>query len=343
MSILIIGYFGYESNQLDGQTIKTRNIYNALNKEYNIDYFDTEILKSDKTQLLILLKKINQSDKVFFVGGRNNLKYFFPILYSMSVIQRKKIVYVVVGGWLYDFIKSQPTLYTYMLKNIKAILVETNYLKEKLQSLNFNNVDLIPNFRITPSYEIPKYELGSDTLNIVFMARIMKAKGIYLLFDLLEDFVKHPCSYPKNIKLDFYGPINPEDKNKFERLTNTYESHVAYKGLLDPDDIYFKLPKYDLLILPTFYEGEGFPGTILDAYLSGLPVISTKWKQIPEFVRDGETGFLINYDLTELKDRIKALMGDECLLVDMKINAFRFSQSFSSEAGTKILKDAMDI
>ena len=28
--VLVIGAFGYENNQLDGQTIKTRNVYNLL-------------------------------------------------------------------------------------------------------------------------------------------------------------------------------------------------------------------------------------------------------------------------------------------------------------------------
>ena len=28
--ILVIGYFGYKSNQLDGQTIKTRNVYKLI-------------------------------------------------------------------------------------------------------------------------------------------------------------------------------------------------------------------------------------------------------------------------------------------------------------------------
>lgn len=343
MNILVIGYFGYESNQLDGQTIKTRNIYTALNKEYNVNFFDTEILKTNKYQLLNLIKKIYQYDKVFFVGGRNNLKYFFPILYSMSVIQRKRIVYVVVGGWLYDFIDSQPYIYTYMLRNIKAILVETEYLKDKLQTLNFNNVNIIPNFRLTPKYQPSEPKFGSDILKVVFMARIMRSKGIYLLFELLEDFIKNNNDYHKQIKIDFFGPIAPEDKKEFNLLIEEYSPYVSYKGSLQPDQIYYQLPKYDVLILPTFYEGEGFPGTILDAYLSGLPVIATDWKQIPEFVKEEETGFLIKYDLADLKSKVMLLMDNEQLLADMKKSAFDFSYSFSSDTGLKILKNAMCI
>lgn len=343
MNILVIGYFGYSSNQLDGQTIKTRNIYDALSSEHTVNYFDTEVLKYNKLQILSLLKKITQHDKVFFVGGKNNLKYFFPILYSLSKIQKKKIVYVVVGGWLYDFLRSNPALYTIMLKSIRSVLVETKFLKAKLERLGFKNVNTIPNFRLTPDYEPSKPHFGSDTLNIVFMARIMKAKGIYLIFDLLEDYIKNNQSYIKKLKIDFYGPISSDDKNKFEELIQIFSPHVSYKGLLQPNKIYFELPKYDLLVLPTFYEGEGFPGTILDAYLSGIPVITTKWKQIPEFVKDDETGFLIDYDLTALKSKIQLLCENEKLLSDMKNNAFSYSREFSSDTGIKILNQAMGI
>lgn len=343
MKILIIGYFGYSSNQLDGQTIKTRNIYEALSSEHTVDYFDTEAIKTNKLQILNLLKKITQHDKVFFVGGKNNLKYFFPVLYSLSKIQKKKIVYVVVGGWLYDFLCSTPALYTIMLKSIRSVLVETKFLKDKLEELGFKNVNTIPNFRLTPDYKPSTVKFDSDTLKIVFMARIMKAKGIYLLFDLLDDYLKYDQSYVKKLKIDFYGPISSDDKNKFEQLIQTFSPHASYKGLLQPDQIYFKLPEYDLLILPTFYEGEGFPGTILDAYLSGIPVITTKWKQIPEFVKDGETGFLIDYDLTALKNKIKILCENEQLLSDMKNHAFSYSNEFSSDTGIKILNQAMDI
>lgn len=341
--ILVLGYFGYTNNQLDGQTIKTRNIYEALSSNHEVSYFDTEVLKSNKAQFLILLKMIAEHDKVFFVGGKNNLRFFFPILYSLSIIQQKKIVYVVVGGWLYDFIKSAPVFYKYMLKNIRAILVETKYLKKNLELLGFDNVDTIPNFRLTPEYEPSVFSFNSNTLNVVFMARIMREKGIYLIFDLLENFINNSKDYNKKIKVDFFGPINSSDKDKFNKLIQIYSPYVSYKGLLQPDQIYYKLPQYDLLILPTFYEGEGFPGTILDAYLCGLPVITTKWKQLPEFVKEGETGFLIDYNLVELKNKVQLLMENEQLLSNMKKEAFNYSSEFSSETGIKILNQAMGI
>ena len=68
---------------------------------------------------------------------------------------------------------------------------------------------------------------------------------------------------------------------------------VGYKGILTHEQVSAKLISYDALILPTFYEGEGYPGVILEAYSHGLPVIATRWRSIPEIV-DEESGLLIS-------------------------------------------------
>ena len=52
-------------------------------------------------------------------------------------------------------------------------------------------------------------------------------------------------------------------------------------------------------MLPTFYEGEGYPGAIIEAFSLGLPVISTHWKAIPEIVKDQQTGILIEPNTVE--------------------------------------------
>ena len=52
------------------------------------------------------------------------------------------------------------------------------------------------------------------------------------------------------------------------------------------------LAHYDCMLFPTHYDGEGFPGVILEAYMAGIPVIASRWKFNDEFVFDGRTGYL---------------------------------------------------
>ncbi len=50
--ILVLGYFGYLNNQLDGQTIKTRNIYELLllktSDNISVNIYDTQQYKCSK-------------------------------------------------------------------------------------------------------------------------------------------------------------------------------------------------------------------------------------------------------------------------------------------------------
>ena len=51
MKNLVLGYFGYRINQLDGQTVKTRDLFRLL-KEHegnNTVFFDTQEFQYKKT------------------------------------------------------------------------------------------------------------------------------------------------------------------------------------------------------------------------------------------------------------------------------------------------------
>ena len=71
--------------------------------------------------------------------------------------------------------------------------------------------------------------------------------------------------------------------------------NVSYKGLLNltSKEGYEELSKHDVFLFPTFYENEGFPGVVVDAYIAGLPIIATDWHFNAQFVKDGSTGVVI--------------------------------------------------
>lgn len=53
------------------------------------------------------------------------------------------------------------------------------------------------------------------------------------------------------------------------------------------------LRNHDVLVFPSYHNREGMPGVILQAMQAGLPVISTRWRAIPELVEDGDNGVLV--------------------------------------------------
>lgn len=335
--ILIIGAFGYNTKNIGGQTIKTRNVYEILRTKYTVSYIDTDDLKKNIFLILKLILECVKHKHIYYAGGQSNLKYIFPLIVLLAKLRGASIVYVTVGGWLYDFLQANNSLYTFLVNQCKGILVETSYLKASLKSMGLEQAEVIPNFRIV-SQPIRQLANESDTLNLVFMARVVKEKGIFIILEAIEK-LQNDESF--KFKITFYGPIDKKDKKQFFEKLNKHRDVACYEGVLNPNDIYSHLARHDVLLLPTFHPGEGFPGTILDAYISGIPVITTKWKQIPEFVDDGETGFLIEYDVEQLVDKIVLLAKEPSLLAHMKDNAFKKSEEYSSEKGLQILEQAM--
>ena len=81
-----------------------------------------------------------------------------------------------------------------------------------------------------------------------------------------------------------------------------------YKGVLQPEEVLGTLKKYDVLIFPTHYEGEGCPGILVEALSVGLPILASNWKYNDEFVENGVNGFLCDtFDAEAYADSIITL------------------------------------
>ena len=145
-----------------------------------------------------------------------------------------------------------------------------------------------------------------------------------------------------SISIDFYGPKqdNEGDIAYFDSNIKKYD-FMRYLGPLEPSDIYSTLENYDAMLLPTHFYTEGLPGSILDAYIAGIPVIVTKWKHANEFVDDGKSGIIIPFedDGSSLYNAVIKLYKDSSLLNQMKKQANEKWHEFSSEKAWELLQD----
>ena len=337
-SICILGAFGFRSTSFDGQTIKTRNLLSLLQKEkINVNFFDTQDFKYNKLSIIKMFWIIMRCKVLYYLPAQNNLQYLFPAIFWVSKLFHTKIHYFVVGGWLAEFLKDKPH-HSKKLAKIAGIHSETEFLKSTLErEYGFNNVDVFPNFRITDFKPNTYHEDGK--LHLVFMARILKMKGLDLVFLLGDSIIKQGLE--DQITIDFYGPQqNDDDDIKFFNQNIIKYSFMKYYGPLEPSDINITLEKYDAMLLPTHFYTEGLPGSILDAYISGIPVIVTKWKHATEFVENGETGIIIPFEDNgnALSDAVMHLFNNPVLLEKMKEKARNKWHEFSSEKAWDLLQ-----
>lgn len=334
--VVTIGSFGFGEGNPSGQRVKSQNVYYLLKEMgYEVSYVEMIGIWKRPKVIIQMMNRIWNSDAVFCMPAQRNLLTVFPFVCRLAKMRRTPIHYVVVGGWLADFIQDRRRIQS-LLSSIAGIHCQTRELSDNLKErYNFSNTDVFPNFRITDYKSTPHHTPG--VLKLVFMARINKKKGLDTIF-AVGDLIK--AKGINNVIIDFYGPIYSEDKLYFVENIKKY-NFMRYVRSLEPSEIYPTLEKYDAMLLPTHYYTEGFPGSVLDAYISGIPVIVTKWKYATEFVEQGKSGIIVPFDDdgTVVFKEICGLLNNENYLNTMKHGALIKRKEYSPEfAKTKIDK-----
>lgn len=334
--IIVVGNYGGKTNAINGQSIRTQTIYNSL-KNNVISYKIKKIDTSNKSLLNIFrgVLLILTSYKIVILCGNRGITPMLKFLKSINKLS--KTTYVAIGGWLGDFAEMNLHVKLY-LDELKGILVQTRTLQKQLNDLGLNNVEHFPNYRKYKKLDIASVKKERDN-KVVFYSRVCEEKGTDLAIKAIEQ-VNTLFGY--NIHLDIYGPIQDNFKEEFYDMLNTYKN-VSYKGVLDQNDTLKVLSGYDFMLFPTHYEGEGFPGVILEAYLAGLPVVASNWKYNSEVVIDGKTGMLFDtFSIESLVDKISLLIENPNRLYDMRNKCLIESDKYSETEILPILLEHLD-
>lgn len=133
----------------------------------------------------------------------------------------------------------------------------------------------------------------------------MKEKGIE---DAVEAVTLVNDDFGETVfTLDIYGPVDENQTEWFDKLQTAFPQYVHYRGCVNSDKSVDVLKAYYALLFPTFYDGEGFAGTLIDAFSSGVPVIASDWKYNPEIVH-GNVGIIYpTGNVESLADILKTL------------------------------------
>ena len=256
----------------EGIRVKCINTYNW---KYNMLKILLQILKS------VFIDKYKKIVISIYTDSAYKLLMFFNCLISLGY--KFDIYYFVAGGNIHNIIQEKKFKIKYY-KRIKKIYVQTSGIKEKLDFLNSDNIEVIPNFK-NFNYKSKNLIKDDKVFNCVYIGRITQEKGIGFLFDNLEKI-------DGNIKIDFYGPIDNDFKEYFFKKIDNEK--FFYKGILNFNDekSYSILNTYKLFIFPTYYSDEGFPGVIIDAYIAGIPILASDWNYNPELIENYKNGLL---------------------------------------------------
>jgi glycosyltransferase involved in cell wall biosynthesis len=319
----ICGNFGAGINTNNGQTIKSIILKSELAKvigENQINTVDSYNWKENPLKLFLsCLKLIITSKTIIIMPAHNGLKIFLPLFIVLNIIWKRKIHYVVIGGWLPDYIKEKRYLMKY-LKQVDGIHVETLSMMERLKKHGLKRIYYMPNFkRLEYLSEDGLVYPNGLPYKLCTFSRVTKEKGIEEAIIAVTEINK---KYNKTVyTLDIYGPLDDNFMERFNQILSNSGSYISYKGIVPYDKSVEILKNYYLLLFPTYYQGEGFAGTLLDSLASGVPIIGSNWRYNSEIIKSGVVGEI--YDLNkdgDLIEKLEKAIENPDIILNMKIN-----------------------
>jgi colanic acid/amylovoran biosynthesis glycosyltransferase len=318
-------------------------IYHKAKKEYN-SILQNNVYEFSQNRFQKILKKLKNKFKFkdsqttclrSFAINKKHIEHadLFFIDYTINLIEifqniKKfdKPVYVFIHGYdvskafrnrnfisLFEDLVNLSNLYfvspcQFFLNKLKlSFFISDKQLMLLPYGLDYNLVN---------SYKINGLP-NNIRFNMLFVGRFVNKKNPLALIEMLHLLVN--MMGLQNIRLTMIGggELEPVIKNKiFE-----YKLHekVVLLGILTQEEVFKQLAVSDIYIQHsvTDFEGdqEGLPNAILEALAMNVPVVSTIHSGIPEVVKDGYNGFLVQendfqnmakivYDLITKPDRL---------------------------------------
>ena len=266
-----------------------------------------------------IAKKIRSAQLVYLVISARSAIVLASSVWLFCKIARRPLVLRLSGADIGLVYRSYNALARRLAQRawMRASLV---YVETKGVYRDFDHLDNFRWFPNTRDITAPATSPRKLPCNLVFLSRLHMSKG-------LGEALEACRALPEGCHLRVYGPpMSDTDLSLFEGHPG-----ASYGGVLPLEDVPHLLAEHDLLLSPSYYEMEGYPGVVIEAFQCGLPVIAATWRNVPELVIHEENGLLVEpRSAKSLRAAIERLLTDPALFQSLRQGALRQGERFRS-------------
>lgn len=321
-----------------GAQAKNQLLLTHFRKYYDVKFFDTWNKGSFMSLLVSLFYIIFYNRKCVLSISTRGVLSIGGIIQLLHL--KRQIISFIIGGDLGKYVESHLNNVP-VLNTLDKVLVEGQYMKEQLNQVGVNNVSVVPNFRSIG--KLPRKRRNDiELVKFVFLGRLIEEKGIKLI---VEAALKVYEKYGHKFSVTFYGtPTKKYSQEYFDTLECNF---ILYGGFLDlkSQEGLEKLSEYDVMVFPTYFEGEGFPGVLIDAFKAGLPVIASDFHANPDVISNRNLGILIKKnDIVSLCDAMEDFLENPNKILQMskavqkEVHKYDIDEVLSNEKLNMILE-----
>lgn len=281
--------------------------------------------------LISLHHALKISDTVYFLTGFFN--FFFWVTAPailLTKISGKKIILNARGGEAGIFFKKWKYVVRPLVKMTDLVVTPSGFLKEIFDRQLNTQAVIVPNIADIHQFTFVERQ--------VFKPRLIVTRGleeIYNVACVIKAFKRVHGAIPEST-LDIAG--DGTRRPALERLTDSLglRDAVRFHGFVEHRMIQKLYTDNDIFVNAS--NVDNFPGTIIEAFASGLPVVSTNAGGIPYMVTHEKTGLLVEKNNHQaMADQILRLLDDQMFACLLAQNARIECQRYTSEAVKKKL------
>ena len=335
----IWGQYGDGGKIADGQAVRTTIITRELQMRYGKDAVGIVNTNGWRKHPISFLWNsfmlVAKSRKVAIAPADNGYKIFVPLLMFINLFFKRDLIHIVIGGFLPALLEAKPK-YIKLENKFSVIFVQTDNLLKDLAKLGVHNLRISSNPKRLNTRKKSDINLNNEeSLKVCVLSRLNESKGVEVAINAVK--IVNSRLLTGFIKLDLYGMIQPGFEDWLHDLLEKNKDFVEYKGILDFDKTVETLQSYFLMLFPTYYYGEGFPGNVVDAYNTGLPIIASDWLYNKDVIKNGRNGFLVPVkDSVAMANAIENLYNDRKLHYQMALNCIEDAAQYHPD---KVLRE----
>lgn len=212
----------------------------------------------------------------------------------------------------------------YVLKETDRIITVSNFIRNECVQLYDRKYDIIrngfPEIKTIKHYY--PYIDNRKTTRLLFVGTISRNKGIYELLDAYRILSR------KYDRLELMYVGNGDELEELKIRVKKYDlSGVLITGEVEHEKVFEYYEYADIFILPSY--NEGMPTVIFEAMQSGLAIIATKVGGIPEVIKSGYNGILVDNHVNDIVDSVQFLMNNPKIIIKLGKTAYKSVKPYS--------------
>ena len=219
-----------------------------------------------------------------------------------------------------------------------VILTETEVARSDLPARLRSKAIVIKGFRPMPPSGPPPVRRKEEGMRFASVGRAHPdktpdEKGLGVLLDAVDRLRASPARESvEGIEFHVYGPMSPSMTGRIRRTPG-----MTAHGFMANDRLRDALRRHDVLVFPSYYAFDGHPGVIIEAFMAGLPVITSDLPGPSEIVHHEMNGLIVKADDADaLAAAMMRLATDSALRRRLVVGARASASDFDQD---KILPD----